>query len=59
VEQLSELPSEGVEETAHVATERAPLRDDALVPSLDGELALGEAPRKTSGAFAVPAFVDE
>jgi len=59
VEQLSELPSEGIAETSHVATEHAPLRADALIPSLNAEQALGEAPRQASGAFAVPGFVDE
>lgn len=59
VEQLGELETEGVPETAHVAAERAPFRDDALVPSLDTEAAVGEAPRRAGGGFAVPAFVDE
>ena len=59
VEQLGELETEGVPETAHVAAERAPFREDALVPSLDPEAALGEAPRRADGGFAVPAFVDE
>ena len=59
VEQLGELPIEGVPETAHVATERAPLREDARVPSLDTDVALAEAPRRAGGGFAVPAFVDE
>jgi aspartyl-tRNA(Asn)/glutamyl-tRNA(Gln) amidotransferase subunit C len=59
VELLGELPSEGVPETAHVAAERAPFRDDTLVQSLDTDAALGEAPRRAPGGFAVPAFVDE
>jgi len=59
VEQLGELSIESVPETSHVAAERAPLRPDALVPSLDNDAALGEAPRRAGGAFAVPAFVDE
>ena len=59
VEQLGELATDGVPETAHVAAERAPLREDALVPSLDNAVAVGEAPRGSGGAFAVPAFVDE
>jgi aspartyl-tRNA(Asn)/glutamyl-tRNA(Gln) amidotransferase subunit C len=59
VEQLGELATDGVPETAHVAAERAPLRDDALVPSLDADAALGEAPRRAPGGFAVPGFVDE
>ena len=59
VEQLGELAIDGVPETAHVAAERAPFREDALVPSLDADSALGEAPRRGAGGFAVPAFVDE
>jgi len=59
VEQLAELPTEGIPATAHVATERAPLREDRLVPGLDQERALAEAPRRGAGAFAVPGFVDE
>lgn len=59
VEELGELATDGVPETAHVAAERAPLRDDRLVPSLDTETATAEAPRRSGGGFAVPAFVDE
>lgn len=59
VEQLASLSTEGVPETAHVAAERAPLRDDQAVHGFDQDTALGEAPRKTAGAFAVPGFVDE
>lgn len=59
VDQLAELPTEGILATAHVAAERAPLREDGLIPSLDHDLALREAPRRGGGAFAVPAFVDE
>ena len=59
VEQLAELDTDGVPETAHIAAARTPLRPDALVPSLDADAALGEAPRRTPGGFAVPAFVDE
>ena len=59
VEQLGELGTDGVPETAHVTAERAPLREDALTGSLDTESALAEAPRSAGGGFAVPAFVDE
>jgi aspartyl-tRNA(Asn)/glutamyl-tRNA(Gln) amidotransferase subunit C len=59
VEQLSALSTEGVPETAHVASERAPARPDEVAAVLDNETALREAPRKTAGAFAVPGFVDE
>ncbi|HEY3495157.1 MAG TPA: Asp-tRNA(Asn)/Glu-tRNA(Gln) amidotransferase subunit GatC [Polyangiaceae bacterium] len=59
VEQLANLATEGVPETASVAADRAPLRADAAVIGLDQEAALGEAPRKAAGSFAVPGFVDE
>jgi aspartyl-tRNA(Asn)/glutamyl-tRNA(Gln) amidotransferase subunit C len=59
VAELGELATEGVPETAHVAAERAPLREDRLVPSLDTDTATAEAPRRSGGGFAVPAFVDE
>jgi aspartyl-tRNA(Asn)/glutamyl-tRNA(Gln) amidotransferase subunit C len=59
VAQLNELSTEGIPATAHIAAERAPLREDVLVPGLDQERALAEAPRKGGGAFAVPGFVDE
>jgi Asp-tRNA(Asn)/Glu-tRNA(Gln) amidotransferase C subunit len=35
------------------------LREDRLVPSLDTDTATAEAPRRSGGGFAVPAFVDE
>lgn len=59
VEELNQLDTKGVAETAHVAAERAPLRPDVQQGSLGPELALGEAPRRAGGGFAVPAFVDE
>lgn len=59
VGELSELSTQGVPATAHVAAERAPLRDDREVPSLEQAQALAEAPRRAAGAFAVPGFVDE
>jgi aspartyl-tRNA(Asn)/glutamyl-tRNA(Gln) amidotransferase subunit C len=57
--ELAELSTEGIAATAHIAADRAPLREDSVVPSLDHDLALAEAPRRGGGAFAVPAFVDE
>lgn len=59
VEELNGLSTEGVPETAHVAAEAAPLRPDVRLPSLNHEAALAEAPRRSGGGFAVPAFVDE
>jgi aspartyl-tRNA(Asn)/glutamyl-tRNA(Gln) amidotransferase subunit C len=59
VGELAELTTDGVPETAHVATESAPFRKDVPASSLDTETTLGEAPRSAEGGFAVPAFVDE
>jgi aspartyl-tRNA(Asn)/glutamyl-tRNA(Gln) amidotransferase subunit C len=59
VEELRGLELSNVPETAHVAVEATPLRDDVVEPSLTPDVALAEAPRKSGGGFAVPAFVDE
>ena len=59
VELLGELSLDGVEPTAHVAVDAAPLRPDRSDPGLLPEQALAEAPRTSAGGFAVPAFVDE
>jgi aspartyl-tRNA(Asn)/glutamyl-tRNA(Gln) amidotransferase subunit C len=59
VDELSALPTEGIPATAQVVTDRAPLREDQVVPGLEQERALAEAPRRGAGAFAVPGFVDE
>jgi len=59
VEELRQLDTSRIPETAHVAVEAAPLRDDVIEPGLAPETALSEAPRKSGGGFAVPAFVDE
>jgi aspartyl-tRNA(Asn)/glutamyl-tRNA(Gln) amidotransferase subunit C len=59
VDQLGELSTDGILATAHIAADRAPLREDRVVPSLGHDVALQEAPRPSGGAFAVPAFVDE
>jgi aspartyl-tRNA(Asn)/glutamyl-tRNA(Gln) amidotransferase subunit C len=59
VKLLSDLDTEGVPETAHVAAAGMPLRRDQPEPSLPNEAALAEAPRQAGGSFAVPAFVDE
>jgi aspartyl-tRNA(Asn)/glutamyl-tRNA(Gln) amidotransferase subunit C len=59
VNQLAELDTQSVEETAQVAVVAAPFRTDEPRGSLPHELALREAPRVASDGFAVPAFVDE
>ena len=59
VEELRQLDTAKVPETAHVAVEATPLRDDVVEPGFLPEVALSEAPKKSGGGFAVPAFVDE
>ena len=59
VETLNELDTSSVPETSQVAVEEAPLRPDRVQPGVNTERALAEAPRKATGGFAVPAFVDE
>ena len=59
IEKLQELDTSGIEPTAHVAVDAAPLRPDEIVQGLTNEAALAEAPRPRDGGFAVPAFMDE
>jgi len=59
IEKLGELDTSGIEPTAHVAVEAAPLRPDETALGLSNDTALAEAPRPRDGGFAVPAFMDE
>ena len=59
IEKLQELDTTGIEPTAHVAVDAAPLRIDEVAQGLSNEVALAEAPRPRDGGFAVPAFMDE
>jgi len=59
VGELAALPTEGIPATAHIAADRAPLREDQERPGLDQERATAEAPRRGGGAFAVPGFVED
>jgi aspartyl-tRNA(Asn)/glutamyl-tRNA(Gln) amidotransferase subunit C len=59
VEQLNELDTRDVPATAHVAVRKMPLRPDVVVAGLTQAQATRAAPRVSSGAFAVPKFVDE
>ena len=57
--ELGELDTRDVVPTASVAVEATPLRPDAVAPSLDHDIVLGQAPQIAEDGFAVPAFVDE
>lgn len=54
VDLLAEIDIEGVEPTSHVVPLENVLRDDEPRPSLDREVALGQAPDPVDGAFRVP-----
>ena len=56
---LNELDTANVPPTAHIAVSSAPGRADEVVPGLDTDSALAEAPRRSDEGFAVPAFMDE
>lgn len=59
VDQLSELDTDQVPETAHMAVDQAPERPDVVQESLPNARAVDQGPRVRDGAFAVPAFIDE
>lgn len=59
VDALAALDTSGIPETAHVAVDAAPVREDRVLPGVPTERALSQAPRTAGGGFAVPAFVDE
>ncbi len=58
VEALSEVDTASVVPTAHAAELPNPMRDDVVVPSLDPETALANAPARSGTAVAVPRIID-
>ena len=56
---LDDLDTDGVRGTSQVGVAASPLRDDVVVPGVDGAEALAQAPRRELGAFVVPQFVEE
>jgi aspartyl-tRNA(Asn)/glutamyl-tRNA(Gln) amidotransferase subunit C len=56
---LNQLDTTNVAPTSSVAVERAPLRPEGHHPGLSAEQALAEAPRRSDGGFAVPAFIED
>jgi aspartyl-tRNA(Asn)/glutamyl-tRNA(Gln) amidotransferase subunit C len=55
VDQLSALPTDGVEPLAHPLPLANVFRDDVPVPSLSPDDALSNAPRRLADFFGVPA----
>jgi aspartyl-tRNA(Asn)/glutamyl-tRNA(Gln) amidotransferase subunit C len=59
VRELDALDTASVAETAHVALEATPLREDVTAPGVESAAVLAEAARTAAGGFAVPAFVED
>jgi aspartyl-tRNA(Asn)/glutamyl-tRNA(Gln) amidotransferase subunit C len=58
MEQLSEVPTEGVEPTAHVLELANVFREDAVCKTLSADAALANAPEAAHGYFVVPRIVE-
>ena len=56
--ELEALDTTGVEPTSHPIDVRAPLRPDAVQPSLPRSEALAAAPESHAGGFAVPRVLE-
>jgi len=54
VEQLQQVPTEGVEPLAHGVEVRDVFREDKRAPALEREAALSNAPKRNQEAFLVP-----
>ncbi len=57
VEKLNELDTAGVPPMAHVVPVTNAFREDVVVPSLERDQALANAPDREEGAFAVPRVI--
>ncbi len=57
VDKLNEVDTEGVRPTSHAISSTNAFREDELVPPLDRERALFNAPEKEEGNFVVPKVV--
>jgi len=58
MEQLNEVPTEGVEPTAHVLDLVNVLRDDMVHQTLSADAALANAPETAHHFFVVPRIVE-
>jgi aspartyl-tRNA(Asn)/glutamyl-tRNA(Gln) amidotransferase subunit C len=59
VNALTDLDTASVAATAQVVQSRNVERDDALVPCLDRETVLSQAPQRQGGFFRVPRIIAE
>ena len=58
VDELRKVDVEGVAPMSHPVAMNAPLRDDAVKPSLDHDAVLGNAPDGKNGQFSVPQIIE-
>lgn len=58
VNKLKELPTEGIEPTAHAIPVYNVFREDKVQPSLSAEEALKNAPEREDNYFKVPKIVE-
>lgn len=55
---LNEVDTSEVEPTAHTVSQVTALREDVVLPSLDRDTALSQAPRAVEGGFSVPKVLE-
>ena len=58
MEQLNEVPTEGIEPTAHVLELANVFREDTVCPTLTADAALANAPEAAQQYFVVPRIVE-
>ena len=58
VDDLRKVDVEGVAPMSHPVKMNAPLRDDAVRPSLDHDAVMANAPDEKNGQFVVPQIIE-
>ena len=58
MEQLKAVNTDQVEPTSHAIAVEGTLREDVVVPSMDPEKALANAPARVGTSFAVPKIIE-
>ena len=58
VQQIGELNLSGIEPTSHARPVLNVLREDAVLPGLDHEVVMDNAPKEKNGQFSVPQIIE-
>lgn len=58
VDQMNTLDISNIEPTAHIIPINNVFRDDEVIPSMDREVLLSNAPNQEKGCFNVPKIVE-